>query len=172
MIQPQVKPFPVALAFRDMTKDDVGYVINSWIQSYKWDASRYPRMDSTEGHGMIRKNYYYYGQNWLIHAILKRSQILIACDEVDNNYILGYLIYQALSQFAVIHYIFVRETVQGNGLATALVKSVKLQTNGVTMASHWTKHFHHIGKRCGVDYNPYMQFGSEYLSSKKVELHV
>ena len=127
---------------RPATPDDRGYIIDSWLQSFRGSpfAQRLP------------SDVYWsrYGQAGLVEDLVGQASLVVACLPDDPTYIYGWLCAQ---RGGCLHYVFVRHDFRRMGFASRLVGVVEPEIVTVT---HMTTEFSRLMKGREVKYtNPY-----------------
>lgn len=90
---------------------DVPFIYSSWLKSYR---------DAPAVAG-IPNGIYYAGQHALIERLLERSTVVVACSSDDPQQIMGYGVGEILApSTAVLHWLYVKHTFRGFGIAKAL----------------------------------------------------
>ncbi len=109
---------------RNVVQDDWAYILDSFKKSFRDLGS--------EQH--VPAYVWYRGISERIDSLRKNDKVefRIACDPEESNFIWGWAIVEAGS---IVHYIFVRASAQGQGVATMLLKDVPRPV----VCTHWTK---------------------------------
>lgn len=144
-------------AIRDALPDDVPFVFNSWLKSYR-DS---PMVKS------IPNTIYYDEHHRVIERLLQSPDIHahVACNPEDHNQIYGYVIAEKHIDpdikcvSTTFHWIYCKHPFRGNGIAKALYE--KVQNSYPALPGHQTFYTHRvknvenlIGDRLFV-FNPY-----------------
>ena len=97
--------------YRAATKDDINFVLSSWLQSFRedldWDLPGFK---------------VFYWLEPLIKLVLNRSQVLLATDPEDSTHLIGYVVYTKLPDQLVVHYIYTKAAFRRLGTARNLLK--------------------------------------------------
>mgnify|MGYP003554370674 CR=1 FL=1 len=128
---------------RQNYEPDNDFIYNSWLKSYRKSE---PEMSNLIYYESFKKN---------IESILKRSNVVIACNEINNNDIIGYVVFESLDP-VVIHYIYVKFMNRQLGVGGTLVKIAK-GIQDVAVCTFATKSFFKLNKKWGLSYNPWMR---------------
>ena len=107
---------------REATANDISFIYATWLNSYHYDSSA----KSTQ------KNVFMNNYKLVIDYLLDQSTVLVACTTIDEDVILGYLVFEE----DLLHYCFVKEAFRLFGIATDLLKQSGLQEPIIT---HRTK---------------------------------
>jgi hypothetical protein len=119
---------------RPAEEDDLGFVIASWVQSYRQQAlardagAAYPRQ-----------------QRRIIQHLLEHANVLVACAPDEPRLILGY----AVTGPQVVHYVYVKQDFRRIGIARALVRPYLAAPTAFTHKTH-----HPIALPAGWTYCP------------------
>ncbi len=93
---------------------DIKFITNSWLKSYR---------DSHTVKGCPNDLYYRY-QHKVIDALLPTSGVLVLCDSVDDDFILGYVVYQRVEGMVLLHWLYIKHPFRRRHLAKDLIKLV------------------------------------------------
>lgn len=133
------------LKIREMIPDDRNFILATWLRSYRQSpfTKHIPNIIFFDAHQRLIEQF------WAKPS----SSTLIASLDEDPMVILGYL---ALDPSAI-HFCFVKETLQSNGVARALLKHAHIDLNEVHSFTHFTKPMEtaHVKYRT-LRYNPYL----------------
>ena len=141
---------------RDAQPDDVPFIFNSWLKSYR-DS---PMVKS------IPNTIYYDEHHRVIERILQAptTKAFVACNPEDANQIYGYVIADEKSDqtsgpyATTYHWLYCKHPFRGNGIAKALFQKVQdrpVQPGHQTFYTHRVKNVENlIGDRVFV-FNPY-----------------
>lgn len=156
-------PFPVRL--RDFsTEHDVGFVADSWLQSYH-------RNSKVARKTLLRD--YREAQRGIIHRILRRAVVLVAYDPEGpepvgpDSHLLAYAVGERAGSRLVLHYVYVKPTRRKCGLGEMLVTELarRLGTSGVTYTHETYIAERIIGRRvkAGLDarWNPWLVWAEQ-----------
>ena len=112
---------------RAVVKDDWAYILDSWKKSYRDSEKRVPAY------------IYCANQHTEIEQLKQRgAEFLIACDPDDSNFIWGYICHEG----DVVHYIFVRTSARGQGVAKLLLTGIARPV----VCTHWTESAEQVHK--------------------------
>jgi GNAT superfamily N-acetyltransferase len=102
----------MSLIIRDATAQDVPFVYDSWIQSYR--ACNTMKLQHTQR--------YYEGQRGLIEKILRRegAAVKVATSSAEPDVILGWCCVEPDAN--VLHYVYVKHRARGCGVARMLLE--------------------------------------------------
>lgn len=113
----------LAPKIRPVKQDDWAYILDSWKKSYRELGS--------EQH--VPAHIYWAEQHARIENLRRNpeAEFRIAADPEDDDYIWGW----ACVEGPALHYVFVRASAQGNGVATLLTRDLPRPVS----CTHWTK---------------------------------
>ena len=102
------------LLFRPILPDDFNFIINSWLLSSR---ESFP-------YRHISKYNYNTHQTPILQKLLNRSNTLIAADIEDPKWIIGYLVYEVISNITILYFIYVKRDSRNFGVARSLLLQV------------------------------------------------
>lgn len=106
----------------------------------------------------INKDSYMQAHNQTINKVIDRCECEVVCDEQDPDLIYGFIIYENLKNFDVIHYVLVRKDFRHLGLAKQMINSI-VKTKSCAI-SHLTDEFRPARLKKYWDkviYDPYLR---------------
>jgi GNAT superfamily N-acetyltransferase len=111
------------IAIREYKSLDEDFIYHSWLASVD---------HSVPGVKKITRR--------IIDRCVKSRTVLIACEEKDQDHILGWIAYGDDFNFPVLHYVFVKKNLRRNGVGTRLLRAAIPQTSTTepTLASFWS----------------------------------
>ena len=133
---------------------DIYFIFNSWLKSYR---------HSLFANKISDKDYYKY-QHFLIEEILARptTQVIVACDKLDENVLFGYLVTEKspIEEREVLHYAFVKQSFQHlgeEGIFPSLIKASHIELDKA-IYTHMTKDFEDyvLSRHPNMKYIPYL----------------
>lgn len=125
------------IILRPATQDDVNFVLNSWLKSFK-ESSWFN----------ISGKPYWRGHRLLILKLMRTKELTIACMKDDTNAIVGW----SCTEPGVIHYVYVKRPFRRFGVAKTLLawayapgeynKSISYthrtyHLNDIKLPTHW-----------------------------------
>lgn len=130
--------------YRAMEPGDVAFVFNSWLKSY---GKTLPLSEKARAS---------YLEAWheLVGKLLKRSQVLVACDPRTPSEIWAYLCFEEKAGACVVHWVYTRQLYRRWGLARRLVEMAHQVTPGHMENSHRTEAWARLGRRFRSRFNP------------------
>ena len=111
----KIEPYDVAIeiAFRAAIKDDIPYILNSWLNGYRPTTSK-----------SMPKSDYFAITEPLFKSILLRSGAIIACDPADPEFIFGFVVAERLQDELIIHWINTKHIYRKAGIAKAMFRYI------------------------------------------------
>jgi len=143
-----VKPNNLPVVIRKATEHDVPFIFNSWLKSFR-DSSLVAAVSNTV---------YFSNQHKLIQKLVKTSEVLISCNPDDPDQLYGYIVCERIDNVFVIHYVYIKTSFRGLGLAKALLAATDYNGKELAAHSHSTKAAQFIGRRYNFIYHPYVLF--------------
>lgn len=149
---------PVRL--RDANSEDVGFVFNSWLRSYR-------NAQMVRG---VSNTIYYNEHHKILERIVKTARVIIACDPEDSTKIYGYACAEFIDSIFVIHYVYVKELYRKLGIARLMLDEWKPDFNNASICTHINKCAEAPAIRRHILYHPYILVnGLKFEVDKKVE---
>ena len=108
-------PEPLAIHVRLAGQDDIAFVSNSWLKSYR-DA------DAVAG---CPNRVYFPWQHRVLERLIPRAALLVACLDSDPSKIAGWCCYERQSGAIVLHYVYVKGKHRRLGLARQMIEMVR-----------------------------------------------
>lgn len=141
---------------RDAIQEDLPLVYNSWLKQYR-------NSPFTTGMG---NDLYFTQHRKVISAILKRSEVRVACDPNDSNTVYGWACGESYDT-PLIHFLYVKKDFRGSGLGKMLLSEYGWESGKHIISTHYLKY---RGKEFSVGdkqiiYNPYLI--NIYLAKEK-----
>jgi ribosomal protein S18 acetylase RimI-like enzyme len=138
---------PVPIRMRKATDEDVSFIFNSWLKSFR---------DSGFLCRAVPNTIYFQNHHKIIQKILKRSVINIACNPQDLSQIYGYVIGEYIDNIFVLHYIYVKHSFRKMGVARQLYNTFNHDTGNASCCSHLTKMTEKFLPKYNLVYHPYV----------------
>lgn len=135
------------IRIRSLQYGDRNFILNSWLKSYR-NSPATDRMENAA---------YYYEQSRVINDFLDHCPVIIACDPKDPSNIFGYLVYQFIDGYFVLHYIYVKHAFRSKGVGKYLVERAGFKVGEDTaFYTHHTKAANKMAYKFRFVYNPYL----------------
>ena len=117
---------------RELKDSDRAFVLNSWKESYRWA----PEIRWVPNHA------YFHEMNRRVEDLLKRGNVLVACNPVDDDHIVGW----CCTEGSTLHYVYVKTPIRGEGYAMGLIKAAGVNLDSVA-CTHWTEHCERFARK-------------------------
>ncbi len=134
---------------RPPTTEDVAFVFNSWLKSFR-DAPAMVNLSNTT---------YYKEMHRCIERVVQSDtcRVVVACSSVpgDENVIFGYAIGEALGGELVIHWAYCKHPFRGFGIGKALEAELLKNTHNTVTYSCHSKLSRALNKTRNYNYNPF-----------------
>lgn len=140
------------LQLRSVTNEDVPFIFNSWLKSYRET-------------GLLCKNVsntiYFDNHHKILQRIVQKAVIMVACAESDPSQIYGYMVAERVEGFLVVHYAYVKHSFRKLGIATAMLKEFGHDITKASCFTHYTKSSEKLALKFNLVYHPYLIMLSE-----------
>jgi hypothetical protein len=133
----------VKCVFRQPTEEDVDFIFNSWLQSYRKTELK---MTHTVYYDKFKK---------ILTAILEKALVLVACNEHEPRQVYGYIVYEPTEPL-LIHWMYVKYVYRQQGLGGELLNKIRKNTDPIvcTFANYpFTK----LKLKWRLTYNPWLR---------------
>lgn len=141
----------LAITFRSANKDDISFIFNSWLKSFR--NSQFAKF--------IPNPTYFTEHHKVIEKLILNNLVLIACDPKDEKQIYGWVCAGLTEGIFTLHYIYVKHTYRKLGIAKAMLNEVR-KDDAAAVCTHLT----HIGSQLTSKYNllysPYVALTADY----------
>lgn len=136
------------LAFRQAGEQDVSFLFNSWMTSFRQAPSLQ----------RVAQPFYFNGQHKLIERILAQSQVLLVVDKDTPHNIYSYIVYEKVEGVLVLHYAYTKQTFRKLGLFKKLLAEAGHTREVAGLYTHESKISKYVGDHVNMYYNPYLLF--------------
>lgn len=123
---------------------DERLILSSWLESFR-DCSRTANL--------VPKPFYFPLQREVSTALLRRGEVLVACNPMDADQIFGWAVVERIARKPVLHYVYVKQLFRRMGIASALLNAADCVGGFYT---HHTVHAPAISRRFRLTLNPYL----------------
>lgn len=137
------------IKFRDFKETDRDYITRSLLFSFLGGSKEAQR---------VLKDAYMVGHNKVTNFLIDNCKIIVACDDVDEDLIFAFCIYENLKKHDVIHYIYIRKDFRKQGIVHLIFK--RIQQNSMAVISHMTDEIRPARLKKfwdKVSYDPYLR---------------
>jgi ribosomal protein S18 acetylase RimI-like enzyme len=155
--KPKQDKLPILL--RPANKDDVGFIFNSWLKSFRGSAHAAP----------ISNEIYYSEHHKVIERILQYYDVVIACNEQDPSQIYGFICAGNTDSIFTLHYVYIKHTFRRMGIANALLNSFEHSEEYAAIYTHNSKSAAHLAKKYNFIYHPYVAMDPAAYQPKKIK---
>jgi hypothetical protein len=128
------------IKIRPVRDSDTAFITNSWKESYRWSPDA----------RWVPNGPYFHEINKRVPELMKRGQVLVACNPVDDDHILGWI----CTEGETLHYVYVKTPMRGAGYALALIKAAMGKIPERVTCSHWTEHCERFARNHNWQYVP------------------
>jgi hypothetical protein len=131
---------------------DESFILNSWLKEFRLS----PFAET------ISNPVYYANQHRIIENIIKRSDVVVCCNEEDEDQIYGYAVGEHTEQGElVLHWLYVKRPFRGFGLSELLTN--KFERNGKKgYFTHLDNFMKFVAGKMGLIHDPYRAMQGEY----------
>jgi len=144
---------PVRL--RVAVAEDISFIFNSWLKSYR---------NSNQAH-LVCNSIYFSEQHKLIERLVKDSKVIVACNNEDPTQLYGYICAGNIEGIFCLHYLYVKHSFRGLGIATALINAFEHDVSSAGIFTHMTKPMERLAIRFNLVYHPYIL--TNYVNKKE-----
>ena len=122
------------ITLRFATADDLPFIFSTWLKSLRYGNSWFKTID---------KDAYFTKYKRAITTILQTSTITVICFKNEPEVILGYSVHADLGDSTLLHWVYVKRTWRGMGIASLLVPTNTSTVSHITglgakcMPRHW-----------------------------------
>lgn len=131
---------------RPATASDLGFIFNSWLNSYK---------ESAYGGKYQTKPVFFANHKPIVQAIVASADALVACNPDEHDQIFGYIVFNRPN---VVHYTYVKHSFRKFGIAKTLFQHAVDISKPVEI-THITEFYELVKKNhrdLFITYNPYL----------------
>lgn len=140
-------PHRLEIRIRPFQEADLGFVVDSWLRSYRTA----PESSGTSN------DLYFNGMRARVGRIAERAKVLVACLPTDAARLLGFICYEASSDASfeqlVAHYIYVKRDVRRRGIAEALGAAAGFDRDKIILISHENHNIKHLKRSYDIVYD-------------------
>jgi predicted GNAT family acetyltransferase len=119
---------------REAKLTDLDFIYDSWIRSVKCPTKAVADMTRC-----------------LIDDVIDSKNVRIYCDDDDHDHILGWIAYGQIEETPLLHFLFVKKNLRGNGIGYKLLSHVyperKRNRNSPVFCSFWSFHMQKMNAR-------------------------
>ena len=104
------------IKFRQFKETDRDYLTRSVLFSYLGNSSEVKR---------INKDSFMIGENKVINALINKCEVMVCCDDQDDDLIFGFVIYENVKDWDICHYVYLRKDFREKGIVQLLIKQIQ-----------------------------------------------
>lgn len=145
-----------SVQYRAPNQEDVNFIFNSWLKSNRHAKNIFD----------VPNPVYFSQHHVLVEGLLKRSNVIIACNPIDSAQIYGFISYETIEDSPVVHYVYVKEAFRKLGLCKMLIKRANIDYDKPFFVSHFCKIALYALPHYPLVYNPYLAFDA-YTEARK-----
>lgn len=143
------KQLPISL--RPATSEDVSFIFSSWLKSYR--GSPFARNVANE--------IYFNEHHLLIEKLVRENEVIIACNNEDENQIYGYIVAGKTESIFTLHYIYVKHNFRSMGIGAALLNHFEHDASVASIYTHYTRLCDKLGPKYNFIHHPYILITNE-----------
>lgn len=140
------KTADLAVLVRPAEAADIPFIFNSWLRSFRTGSLC----------ANVANSIYFVEHHKVLEKLLKRSEVLVACEPSDPTNIYGYLCYEKIQDIFVLHYAYVKHTFRQLGVANSLLEKTGCDFTKQGLFSHHNKSSERFCAKLNLTYHPYI----------------
>lgn len=131
--------------------EDHSFIYNTFLETFR----------KISPNQFISEEIYYSHQRERIRYLLKHSQTNIICDLDNPNHIQGYIIYDFISQYLVLHWMYLKNVYRRCDKSRQVLREIyPLLEKEPIICSHYSGSiFDHLKDQLQLTYNPFQHYG-------------
>ena len=131
---------------RPHTNEDENFIYDTFLKIYR----------EVDPNNFIPADNYFSNQRSVIKSLLSKSKVLIATDIENIDYIYGYIIYDFVKDFLVLHWLHIKKPFRNQGIANDIIKTLYPRTKSdIIVCTHKSRVFKQLKDRYKLQYDPY-----------------
>lgn len=138
------------IRIRKANEEDIPFIFNSWLKSYR--NSKFAKS--------ITSTIYFTEHHKIIQSIVTKNEVLIACNNEDPSQVYGYCCAGFTEGFFTLHYIYVKHSFRGLGIAKVLMSKFNHDTSTASIYTHHTRVADKLAPKYNMIYHPYIVLSS------------
>lgn len=137
-------PLPFPLAYRGVEAEDLPFILNAWVLSYR---------DFKRDH---KNSDYFPGQQNLIAELAKRRNMVVACDGDTPSFIVGFCCGITLADGRLlVDYVYVKQAYREHGIGRGMLAELGWRNGMEIVATHWTRTIDKLARRYNAGLNAF-----------------
>jgi GNAT superfamily N-acetyltransferase len=150
----------VPFKIRPAMEGDVPFIFSSWLKSYR----------ASIGTKQVNNTVFFSEHHKIIENLLRTSSTFVICPAEDEAQICGYICAEQVDSIFVLHYVYVKQTFRGLGIAKLLLNKFDHDPEMAGICTHMTRVGETLSQRYGFLYNPYVATTEEYARKRRESL--
>lgn len=138
----------IPFVLRKSTKDDESFIYSSFLKSFR---DSYPIK-------FVPNSLYFKPQSDIIEFLLSTAECLVACFPEDPEQIIGWCLFQPLSDTVAVHYLYIKNQHRNLHMGLDVIKEVIGEAK-LIVASHMCDNYDKLKYKipnCKVIYDPFL----------------
>jgi ribosomal protein S18 acetylase RimI-like enzyme len=144
------------ILLRPANKDDIGFIFNSWLKSYK--SSKFTEQ--------IPNEIYYAEHHKIIENLLQQYNVIIAANQEDPNQLYGFICAGLTDGIFTLHYLYVKHTFRRMGIANSLLNAFEHNSDYAAIYTHKTRSATSLAEKYNFIYHPYVALNPDAYNKK------
>lgn len=133
---------------RAATESDVNFIFNSWLKCYR--HSQFAKQ--------LQNEVFFDAHHKLIEGLLKRCEVLIACNDADISQIYSYGIAEKVDGQLVVHFVYTKESYRKLGVGLTVLEALGYEAGKPYFYTHKTHQAERLEQKHTMIYHPYLAF--------------
>lgn len=142
----------VPVVVRQANEDDVNFLFNSWLRSFRGSGSLAKGVVNTV---------YFTEHHKVIEKILKTAAVYVAVDPEDSKNIYGWVCFEYIEGVFCLHFAYVKHIYRGLGIATTLLSKSGHDFSKPSIHTHSNDKALTLSTRKNSVYHPYILMNYE-----------
>lgn len=137
------------IRIRAATDADVGYVLKSWLETYRRESLWAKHMEN---------EVFYPRHRAVVTELVEQDDTIVAVNANDPAHLLGFACGRRVKNALVIHFVYVKFAFRNFGVGRALLSTFEWDGKEPVTATHWTHSVDGLSRTKPILYNPYLLF--------------
>lgn len=146
------------IILRPANAEDVGFIFNAWLKSFR---------NSPIVRG-VDNQIYYSEHHKIIEELLKRYEVIVACNQDDLTQIYGFICAGTTDNIFTVNFIYVKHTFRKMGIGSALLNAFEHNTEYAAIYTHQTRSAIELAERYNFIYHPYIALAPQLYNKSEV----
>jgi hypothetical protein len=154
--KPGIKITKDRIHFRAAEHTDVSFIFSSWLKSNR-NSTQYREL----------QNPVYYAQHHvMVEGLMQSSAIIVAANPEDHTQIYGYLCFERIEGYPVVHFAYVKDSFRNLGMLRLLLDEAKIDHTKPFFITHRTKMCKMLERSMTPIHNPYLAYYAYKIGMK------